>query len=913
MKSYTSVLIAMVFLFGCSFSAKNQSTDQPPAPLTSLQVTSSDWTVGSVAGVPVSHVTKVVKPEKIDYLRKNFRMPTLTSVTVPESNGFEIYRIHGYPELEASAYIHPKLFIHSAMEQGSILGYRTGSKDQNGNDLIEISIPVALVNGLVPTIPHIGGAKSGTSSAVTLPASYRIEQPGALKEAIGTDLSTLPMCPRFFRLGFEGKEYVAQAPFENLSSCPLNQFFRIKIQAPAQEMKRLLDTAATREEAVTLIADLEAAFEYPTKRVDVSVEPGAFHAQLAAKLHTFASNGFGKKKEPIYGLANIETAIEETLFEMASKASLHPQIGKAFGRVITEIILSHFSAPIACAESGVCRSLAAETRSANPIAFGWLETESLGSPLRTQTLTSLGSVANSSRFVSKPSRDQLQQVRRPKYFEGIEFGEIIKQCIEIVAGTKVTPRLVTALERKEVDAFCRTVAENSARNDNDPHQTDGFFPLGNNTVVYPGAWLRLDIDDISEFTTAKTRTGSDGSVQVESEVVDLLADQPTNKRTSCINGGAAACQEYQKIQIPIRCTDGSQQQDKISCPKSEEGKDGCRCEKATSGEEACFRAGNYLFQEIKATTCDPGDEFAYCPYWRSEEQVIDYEIEYECHDIKIASQTNFLCISGCTETHEIQCKEKTRKPVKVVRQVLNCIEDELERIEELKLRGEKEIPERKATAYRVRDCRRPKYKCAKWETSCTHYAVNEVFHIIHEEPAPKWRPFSIDQGEFPARFEDDIYLKFVSKAGQVATNCRLSAFARELRGSTIFIKVPTEANETKPCDLPIWDSANVHPTNLPKVYIKNAISYPERRLCGKTEYSFLTKELPLLGGDGLVPSEFNFKTIVNIGPIRAACLAPHPFEIGRDLWFTEHSPVRFSGRVSVLGRMLESILTEMKQ
>ena len=125
--------------------------------------------------------------------------------------------------------------------------------------------------------------------------------------------------------------------------------------------------------------------------------------------------------------------------------------------------------------------------------------------------------------------------------------------------------------------------------------------------------------------------------------------------------------------------------------------------------------------------------------------------------------------------------------------------------------------------------------------------------------------------------------------------------------------MPSEKNEgIQPCDQPIWDDHNTQPLYLPKVYLKNAISYPERRLCGKTEYSFTTKELPLEDGEGLVPPKFSHKTETRIGPIREACRAENAVQIGSDLWFTEYPAIRFSGRVSVLGRVIESIVTETR-
>jgi hypothetical protein len=904
----TLLLLGLVLSASCSFT---QRQNAPKEPLSSIQIGPEDWLVETKEGAPVSALIKTVKKDRLDFLRRNIRLPTLSPLHTDSGSGFEIYQITGYPELEASAYIHPKIYLQSAMAQGSILGYRT---EVNGvsNDLVEISIPVALVDGLVEALPLPGGARSGTNSAVSLPAGYKIEDPKALEASVNRPLKVLPVCPRVFRLAFEGREYLANSPFERLSACPINQFFRVTFKATAKEMRRLLDTAATKEDAVSLVADLEATFDYPTRRVDLTIDPAAFYASLAEKLSAFKESGLTQRKHKAYSAASIESAVESSLIELGSAQGFSPQLGRGFASSASNLILDFFDAPMECPGEGMCRALNQKRPVSTPIRLGWLETESLGTAIQTRSISSLGSVANSSRFIAKPARDQLSEVRRPASLSGYSFGELVQYCVELNAGNPVHQANLSASERTEVEAYCRSIAENSARNDSDLEQADGYYPLGNNTVVYPGAWLRLDVEEISEFTTAKTRTNRDGSVSIQSEVIDLLAGQPAESRTSCTNGATLACAEYKKRSVPILSRDGSQARDAITCKKEEEGVNGCQCTKPESGAETCTRPGNYQFQEVLDSTCDPKDEITYCPFWRAEEHVVAHEIEYECHDVKVKSKTTFLCLDGCDETHEVQCKEKSRKPVKAMRQVLNCIEDEAERIAELTANRAESIPERRATAHRVKECKRPQYQCAKWNQACTKYAVNEAFHIVHEEPTAKWRPFALEQGEFPPRFEEDIYLKFVSRAGKTATNCRLSDFPRELRGSTVFIKIPTQDNESQPCDRPIWDKETLESMNLPKVYLKNAISYTERRLCGKTEYSFVTKELPLLGDAALIPSSFALKTEVNVGPIKEACLSKKSFQVGSDLWFTERPPIRFTGRVSVLGRMLESILTEVK-
>lgn len=896
------VLLASIAISGCRFKKTEPAGHGSGAAavssgtLASLQISPDDWIIESGSRGKAQAVVKTVKAEKVEMVRKNFQVPRLYPVTVPESNGFELYEVRGYRELESAIYIQPKVYINTGNGQGQVLGYRTGKKDPVGKALIEISVPVALVNGLVSSLPTLGGPQSGVGAAVALPAKYQIPSLDALKAKVGRDVATLPVCPKLFRLTFEGREYWAKSPFENLSTCPLNQFFRITFEAPVEEMKRLLETAAIRDEAVSLITNLSVAFDLPRQIVDVSFTPDDFWATLAEILKRYPVSGQDQKYRVGFAVQDIEEAVVQALFELAKSSGLEPEYSAALLATVNPLISNYFGAPYVCGAEGACRSPLRYPTQRVPVRYSWIVSEELAATLETEAVTGLGAVANTSEFVAKPARDQLSLLRRPSYFRGREFGDVIAECTEMVTADFPFIPENTPEGRDYFKAYCRAVVGNAVKDNGDKNQDDGYFPLGSNTVVYPGAWLKIDIDDISEFTTAKTRTLADRRVIIESEVVDLLALDPNAKRTQCLDGGAVACSEYKTKQIPVRATTGDPMYANEPCQKGEAGCDCVRPARPEGppGDEVCTRK-QYLFQDVMDFSCDPKDEYEFCPYWRSQEEVVDYEVEHECQNVKVEDKTTFLCIGGCFEHYEIQCREKSRKPVLATRQHLNCKEDDPF-----------------GTAVHERACRAPKYKCKKWAMSCTRYMVNEIFHVVHEDIAPKWRPFAIEKGEYPKRFEEDVTLKFVSP-GRVVTNCKLGRFPREFRGNSIYLKMPSEKNEgIQPCDEPLWDEHNTQALYLPKVYVKNAISYPERRLCGKTEYAFTTKELPLQDGDGLVPPQFSYKTETRIGPIREACRAENPVQIGSDLWFTEYPPIRFQGRVSVLGRVLESIVTETR-
>ncbi len=867
-----------------------QNSDHPSSNVT---ITESDWDVESTEVVPgLSRTVKTLRASKLEEVRKNFKTPRLVGITVPQSNSFELYRILGLESAQNSIFIHPKLFISSNTEKGSILGYRTGGKDLKGNEIIAISIPMALVNGLVDSVPLIGGSQSGSGSAISLPEKFKIPNVQSLKTAVGSEnLDTLQACPKVFKLTFEGRQYFAKSPFEHLSTCPINQFFRVVFQAPTQEMKKLLESGAINDESVQIVTELSVEFDAPKKSVEISIDPNLFKTAFEQTLAGYEVQDFiSPNQVSAYSLQDIESALVDALFSLIQQTQVTPQYSNLMPRLIERLMDGYLSAPFQCAKGGICRTMLPRMKERNVIRYSWTEGEALASPLESESVIALGAVANSSEFQARPSTIFLKNENRPEFFRGKPVSQILSECKDLSKFEFPFIADFDVPQRPIVESYCNWVSAQVAAQTLESGSEDGYFPFGANTTVYPGAWLKIDISEISEFTTAKTRTKADGTLVIESEVKDLLAADPKAQRTSCTEGAQIACEKYATRQVMVRGPNGDPVLGDNPCTK---GDPGCSCFKKSeeSPEEVCTSKG-YQFQQVLDYECDPQDEFSYCPYYRTEQQVIGTETEWECNDIKVQDRTTFLCLGGCYERYEKQCKTKSVKQIQAGRQLLNCIEDDP-----------------KGSGARVKECRRPKYLCEQWSTKCSRYSVNESFQIIHEEVAPKWRPFAIEKGEFPKRFEDQVYLKFVSPKGEVR-DCRLDQFGRFFKGNTLFIKIPDEDNSEKPCGVPLWNEENKKALYLPKVFIKNTIQYPESRLCGRTEYSFITKEIPIGGTRTVVPQTFSRQTEIHIGPVAGSCRADHPTQINSDLWFEEMPPVRFSGRVSVLGRVLESIVDD---
>ncbi len=857
-------IISILFHTACSVKTGG-SADPVPTAQPDLGIRATDWEGSEIRVNGIIKSEKSLKAEKLKLIRDHFTVPNLREISVRESNGFEVYQVNGVSDLENKALIHPKLFISSSTERGSILGYSTGEKDARGRDLVTISIPVALVNGLIPALQIIGGGSRGHDVGIPLPPRYLISDPVALANRVAPKtLETLPVCPTSFSMRFRGRQYLARSPFENLSVCPVNQFFRISFQASRDEMGELLEQAAIQDDAVTITAELQVNFAVPRKVVELSISPSEFRTIIESKLSGKESQTARGKGGALYSLQDIESSISESFFDLAKRAQVNPEFSENMGHYVNSLTERFFEDSGACPSGGICRELGKRFTDRSLVRYSWTEAETVASSLRTQSVVGLGAVANSSPFLAKPSRSVVEGANRPAYFRSRTLEQTAQDCALIIPGgyEALFPG-ISAEERPYVESFCRNILPYITVAPGDPEQVDGYFPLGANTTVYPGAWIKIDLERIEEFTTARTREDAQGHMVIESELKDMLALDPSAKGTVCVQGENVACAKYAQHQIPVRDHQGNQVKD----------------------------GNNYVFQSVMDYECDPQDLTEHCPYYRTEETIIDYKKEYDCRDTKVDQKTTFLCLGGCYEKYEMRCQEKSSEPIRANRDVPNCIG-----YNPLGL-----FPPEKL-------CRNPHYICENWNTNCSRYSTNENFQILHEAVAPKWRRFSIDLGEYPRRFEDQIYLKFVSPRGTVS-DCRLDRFGRKFQGNTLFIKMPTEMNEDLPCGVPLWNADNVRPLYLPKVYVKNDIRYKETRLCGKTEYQVSSQNIIAQRSRTTLPPEFRASTQINIGPVPNSCRHDNPIRIGTDLLFQETPPIRISGRVSVLGRMLESIVT----
>ncbi len=112
------VAVQFIFILGCGMDSKKENPN-PNDPeknnnsISELSIKPEDWLIESSQKNGAQISTRRLKEEKLEFVKKNFHAPTLSPVTVPESNGFELYRIRGYKELEGAVYIQPKVYINT--------------------------------------------------------------------------------------------------------------------------------------------------------------------------------------------------------------------------------------------------------------------------------------------------------------------------------------------------------------------------------------------------------------------------------------------------------------------------------------------------------------------------------------------------------------------------------------------------------------------------------------------------------------------------------------------------------------------------------------------------------------------------------------------------------------------------------
>ena len=150
----------------------------------------------------------------------------------------------------------------------------------------------------------------------------------------------------------------------------------------------------------------------------------------------------------------------DSFFELGKSLQLEVRDGPGIQSKIRPLIANYFGEPFQCKAGANCRSWLKAKRQHAPAVVSWQEEESLSTPLTARTISSLGAVANSTLFISKPSLDQLSLVKRPRLFHGSSFSDVQKEC-KAFSDEKYTfvPIISNAGsdERAELIQYCQTI------------------------------------------------------------------------------------------------------------------------------------------------------------------------------------------------------------------------------------------------------------------------------------------------------------------------------------------------------------------------------------------------------------------------------------------------------------------------
>lgn len=897
MKRYTLFFLALL-LTSCSLAKKEeQATVSQPSGYSyerALKILPDDWEPtqeGESNGIRFS--VQNLKQSKIRELDRYFLFPTLVPFSLRGLSNYRAFTMSGLPtELEASNYvfIKPRLFVSSSKEAG-IYAYLTGEADE-----VVLSVPMAFVDGRVSALSPLSGT-GGDNAAVGLPPSFMIQNLAALEDSIRPrQLMTLPIDVPSIVLTWRGLDFYG-SNLKFSGNCPVNELFRVDFRGSASLFKELLDNAAIHDGEVQVIARERTVISVPKMKVSVSIPPERFAETLNEKIRVFPQRNIPTTGQNGFELPVIEEQVVNSFFSILQSliSGFSNNYSSEMATLFDSINRNFFHSIGKCGEIERCRPMRTSPTQHGWFNYSYMETYPVSVPIVTQSLAALGPVSNSSKFKANPAYEEIFLSDRPSWLRGRSDEELRNLCDEFInihnrGEFPYIAETTTAEQRRRIEqqlallnrytADQRVVSQAYCENliylvGALALTQESYFQLGTNTVVYPGAWVRFDIEKIAEFTTELD----------ESRFTDMLALANVNP-TVCIDGVRTACLRYASREVPVRNRDGS--------PRLQEN-------------------GQPVMQSFLEYDCDPNDQRTYCPYSGTFSRIVGQDVEQECHRENYEEQglsllfglIRFNSVTGS----RLVCRERSRRNILSEVTVAACP-------------GYAPSDYTGPLSPAETTCLRPRYRCAEWNLNCTRYGVNENFLFVHDSEFPRWKPYRIEDGIYGrGEIADFLFLKFAWPGGSVK-NCRLSEFQREFNGNTWFIKIPTPEEEQGdhhprlPCQndmgqpTAIWNEHNTTAGSFPKMYLKNKYTYTKDIKCGKTEYTYQIREV--LNQNmipSVIPPQYQVREAdVRIGPVVGSCKAQTFIQIGQDYHTTVRPWVSIEGRVSVLGRMLESII-----
>lgn len=649
------------------------------------------------------------------------------------------------------------------------------------------------------TVPVIPNASGGSTGA-----NAALALPDSwVNKADQNSIKTLPTCISHVSIRYGIFRTSAKLAKNDLNLCQHNQFQRIEFIAPRQNIERLLEQAALHEGSVELEISLSISDELVTEVTSLEI-PKQLLLDRWEK-NSESTNILPSNSEPSFALEQRTLQILSNELETL-QFNIEDAMNASFA--VADWLDDAFPHSTSCTDGTFCRT------------------------------------KNTSSKI--PGRISLLLLKRKALSTSLTFSE----RVPLVAPGVDLPFEVASQFPEPLD--------HASISANTPDQ---YQSLGGNVTVFPGAWIKIELESIEEKTTSTIRKLANGRSIIESEAIDLLGGQTPLQRTQCVQGNFSACEEIEMAHIPVRSSDGN----------------------------ILIDASSHKPIEITrpAYDCRAEDQVEHCPYYETIEMISGNETENDCQKITHTRKAGFLSFSADVSSEEIVCNAKSIKPTFT------------------KIR--KPVCGKNGAPFET-NCVRPILRCQKWNTQCSHYHLNQQLQLAHESLESKWRHFSLADGEFPLHFEEQLYLRFQSP-NHSANHCLLRKFPRKLRGKTLLIQIPRHGQEPAGlCDQPIWNENTIKPLNYPKVWISNNIQYPQTRRCGRSEFRSMVRDIPTRTTSGLIPESFINRVATSASTLPQSCQHSGSWMEDGNAYYHEYSPIRFSGKISVLGRILESIL-----
>ncbi|NDD93298.1 hypothetical protein EBZ37_14610, partial [bacterium] len=353
---------------------------------------------------------------------------------------------------------------------------------------VRLSVPFLLLDGSVDVIPlpGAGATVGGEGTALIVPLSHRMMDRAAFERVKASEqlqVQTMDLCPKRIRLIYRNREFLGRIEVRSASLCPVNELNRVEFEAKEGEVKEILEASALHPESVQVIADLESQQRKFRKVSELQLEAQFLQKALLQEFYLTQPSSMGSWGKKLFSLESIGEGWNRTFRRIFKEQAVSLPPESEIQRSLQEYVDRFFDPITSCRGGGLCRALREQESVFDAVQLRWAEADPDQTQIKVQQSALLGPVAQSSAFLSLPS--QLTQLRaiRPEEFEPLSELDILTRCLQV----NLNPLL------SHLSAYCELYLALHQSEDR-----DGYFPFGVNTTVFPGAWLKIDLEEISE-------------------------------------------------------------------------------------------------------------------------------------------------------------------------------------------------------------------------------------------------------------------------------------------------------------------------------------------------------------------------------------------------------------------------------